>query len=64
MFPPQRADSLRTHGTHTPNVLARGPPSRQVASQRLTLLELLQAFRSAPVTLQSLANLLPRLSPR
>jgi len=36
----------------------------QVGSKRLTLVELLCAFRSVPVDLQSLANMLPRLGPR
>jgi hypothetical protein len=30
----------------------------------MTLLELLAAYRSVPMDLQTLANLLPRLSPR
>ena len=39
-------------------------PCVQVGSKRLTLVELLCAFRSVPVDLQSLANMLPRLGPR
>lgn len=36
----------------------------QVGAKRMTLLELLAAYRSVPMDLQTLANLLPRLSPR
>lgn len=38
--------------------------SVQVGAKRMTLLEVLSAFRSVPVDLPTLANLLPRLSPR
>jgi glutathione S-transferase len=36
----------------------------QVVSQRLTIVELLLQYRSVPVDLQQLANLLPRMGPR
>lgn len=36
----------------------------QVSGMRLTLVELLSQFRSVPVSLEQLANMLPRMGPR
>jgi hypothetical protein len=49
---------------HAHHDAARCPCVPQVGAKRLTLLELLSAYRSVPMDLQTLANLLPRLGPR
>lgn len=53
----------RCHATLSTSVLRR-VCVLQVGAKRTTLLELLSAYRSVPMDLQTLANLLPRLSPR